>query len=151
MEQRSSRILACLFGNMYIKREVIEAIHTQATEEAPIESCGFLMGSHGRITRHYPMANAEGREDHFTFDPNEHITALKVAKEEGLEIIGIYHSHPATPARPSAEDIRLAHYPAIIYVITSLMDGVATTKGFYIRDGIAEEELLCIDENYGQQ
>jgi [CysO sulfur-carrier protein]-S-L-cysteine hydrolase len=133
--------------NMQIKREVIDAIHAQAVEKAPIEACGFLMGLQGRITRRYPMINAEAREDHFTFDPNEHITALKVAKEEGLDIIGMYHSHPATPARPSAEDIRLAHYPAIIYVITSLLDGAVTTKGFYIREGIVEEEPLLIEDS----
>ena len=104
------------------------------------------MGMQGRITRRYPMTNAEAREDHFSFEPNEHITALKTAREEGLDIIGMYHSHPTTPARPSAEDIRLAHYPAIIYVITSLLDGVATTKGFHIREGIVEEETLVIEE-----
>ena len=132
---------------MQIKRKVIDAIHAQAVEVAPIEACGFLVGLQGRIMRAHPMTNAEGREDHFSFDPKEHITALKETREEGLEIIGVYHSHPAAPARPSAEDIRLAYYPDVIYIIISLMDGVVTIKGFYIRDGIVEEEPLFIEES----
>jgi [CysO sulfur-carrier protein]-S-L-cysteine hydrolase len=131
---------------MYIKREIIDGIHAQAVQEAPIEACGFLMGVQGRITRPYPMTNAEAREDHFTFDPNEHITALEIARDESLEIIGIYHSHPATPARPSAEDIRLAHYPGIIHIIISLMDDMVTTKGFFIREGVVDEEPLFVEE-----
>ena len=126
---------------MIVLREVIEHILAQAEEKAPIEACGFLFGLQGRIIRDHPMTNADGREDHFSFDPNEHLAALRAASAEGLEIVGVYHSHPATPARPSAEDVRLAHYPHIIYVIISLKDGLKTVKGFYIRESELKKDL----------
>jgi [CysO sulfur-carrier protein]-S-L-cysteine hydrolase len=131
---------------MIIRQDVIEQIFVHAEAEAPIESCGYLMGADVHITRHYPMANAEGREDHYTFDPREQFEAFKFARREGLRIIGAYHSHPATPARPSAEDIRLAYDQAILYIIASLMDGKRAIKGFYIRDGKAEEEPLVVED-----
>jgi [CysO sulfur-carrier protein]-S-L-cysteine hydrolase len=131
-----------------VSRQVIEHILAQAEYEAPIEACGFLFGLQGRITRDHPMTNADAREDHFSFEAKEHLAALRAASAQGLEIVGVYHSHPATPARPSAEDIRLAHYPGVIYIIVSLMDGVATIKGFYIsREGVVNEEPLIIEES----
>jgi [CysO sulfur-carrier protein]-S-L-cysteine hydrolase len=132
---------------MKIMRDVIERIVAHAERDAPIEACGFLAGVEGRITRDYAMTNAERREDHFTFDPNEQLAAYQTIRLEGLEIVGVYHSHPITPAGPSAEDIRLARNPALIYIIVSLLDQVRTVKGFYIKEGTVEEEPLIIAED----
>ena len=131
---------------MIIPRDVIAQIFAQAEKEAPVEACGYLMGSPGRITLQYPMVNAEAREDHYSLDPKQQFEAFKYARQQGLTIIGAYHSHPATPARPSAEDIRLAYDHRILYVIASLMDGTRVIKGFYITDGKAEEEPLVVED-----
>ena len=148
----ASRCADCDQGSvserMKIVRNVIERIVAHAERDAPIEVCGFLVGEEGRITRDYPMANAEGREDHFTFDPNEQLAAYQAMGQEGIEIMGVYHSHPATPARPSVEDIRLARNPALIYIIVSLLDQIKTVKGFYIKAGTVEEEPLIIEEEH---
>ena len=132
---------------MIVERIVIDHILAQAEREAPIEACGFLFGMPGRITKDHQMTNADGREDHFSFDPNEHLAALKAASANGLDIVGIYHSHPATPARPSDEDIKLAHYPGIIYLIISLKEEQKSVRAFNIRDGQVAEESLIIEEN----
>jgi len=129
---------------MEIERDVVERVIAHAEREAPIEACGYLAGAGGQVTRHYPMTNMEGREDHFTFDPREQFAVHKTVRQEGLEIIGAYHSHPATPARPSVEDIRLACDPALIYVIISLMGGQRGVKAFRIREGKAEDEPLTV-------
>jgi proteasome lid subunit RPN8/RPN11 len=132
---------------MIIERNVADYIIAHAEQDAPIEACGYLLGMRDRITRCHPMTNAEGREDHFSFVPQEQFAAYKTARQEGLEIIGAYHSHPATPARPSAEDIRFLIDPKLIYIIVSLLDGKKIVKGFRIRDGKVEEEQLIIKEN----
>ena len=120
---------------------------THAEKDAPIEACGFLMGSGGSVTRSFPVTNADKREDHFTFDPEEQWAAYKLAEEEGLDIIGVYHSHPAHPARPSPEDLRLAYDPSLLCVIVSLMGGERTVRGFYIEEGKVREEPLIIERN----
>jgi proteasome lid subunit RPN8/RPN11 len=131
---------------MIIDRDVMKQIIAHAEKEAPIEACGYLAGVGGRVTWHYPMTNADGREDHYSFGPIEQFAAHKAVRREGLEIVGAYHSHPATPARPSAEDIRLAHDPTIIYVIISLLDGQRNVKAFRMKEGKAEEEILIVKE-----
>lgn len=127
----------------------MKRIMTHAEKDAPIEACGFLMGSGGSITRSLPVTNADKREDHFTFDPEEQMAAYKLAEKEGLDIIGVYHSHPAHPARPSPEDVRLAHDPSLLCVIVSLMEGERTVKGFYIEEGTIREEPLIIERKGG--
>lgn len=67
-------------------------------------------------------------------------------RQKGLVLLGNFHSHPATPARPSAEDIHLAFDPALSYVIVSLMDDAAPVlKSFLIRGEGAEEEPVRAD------
>jgi [CysO sulfur-carrier protein]-S-L-cysteine hydrolase len=123
----------------------MEHMCAHAEQDAPIEACGYLLGAQGRITRCHPMTNAEGREDHFAFDPQEQFAAYKFARGEGLDIIGAYHSHPVTPARPSAEDIKLLIDSSLLYVIVSLMGGTRTVKGFRLREGSVEEEPLIVE------
>jgi [CysO sulfur-carrier protein]-S-L-cysteine hydrolase len=134
---------------MIIPGDIMEHIMTQAEKDAPIEACGLLLGSSGSVSRCLPMTNADKKEDHFTFDPEEQWAAYKLAEKEGLEIVGVYHSHPAHPAQPSPEDIRLAYDPKLLYVIVSLMGGERTVGGFYIEEGKVREEPLIIvgDEN----
>lgn len=129
---------------MIIFKNIIEGIYAQVRLAAPIEACGYLAGSEGRITSYYPLTNIDNREDHFSFDPQEQFVAQKSARREGLKIIGVYHSHPVTPARPSTEDIALAYDPAALYVIVSLMDEKPVIKGFWIRQGMVREEELII-------
>ena len=130
---------------MKIRKDVIDDILAYAEKDAPIEACGYLMGSGDFIARTLAITNAEAREDHFTFDPKEQFEAYNTAKELGVEIIGAYHSHPATPAQPSAEDIRLAFDPALLYVIASLMGGERTVRAFRIREGTVAEEPLIVE------
>jgi len=62
-------------------------------------------------------------------------------------MLAIYHSHPQTPARPSAEDIRLALTPDVIYVIVSVQDAKRpNVKGFLIEDDMVTEVPVRILE-----
>jgi [CysO sulfur-carrier protein]-S-L-cysteine hydrolase len=132
---------------MIVPADIMEQMVAHAEKDAPIEACGLLFGADGRIVRRLQMTNADKKEDHFTFDPEEQWAAYKFAEKEGLDIIGVYHSHPAHPALPSPEDIRLAYDPNLLYVIVSLMEGKRTVRGFYIEDGKVREELLIIGKN----
>ncbi len=129
---------------MKIPESIVAAIYQQAIAEAPLEACGYLAGNDGVVTRCYPMANADQSETHFSFDPEEQFRVLKKARAKGLALIAVYHSHPATPARPSAEDIRLAYDPGLYYVIASLADGNKIIKSFKIIEGEVVSESLEI-------
>lgn len=75
-------------------------------------------------TENYPMTNTDHAEEHFSFDPREQFAALRHARAHGLQILANWHSHPASPSRPSQEDLRLANDPNIQYVIVSLHEGI---------------------------
>jgi proteasome lid subunit RPN8/RPN11 len=62
----------------------------------------------------------------------------------GLQLRAIYHSHPATAARPSEEDIRLAYDPGVSYVIVSLAEENPAVRSFRIRALQVEPEDIEI-------
>ena len=60
---------------------------------------------------------------------------MRYARQHGLRILANWHSHPASPSRPSQEDLRLANDPTIRYAILSLLDGKVNLNSFAIRGG----------------
>jgi proteasome lid subunit RPN8/RPN11 len=127
---------------MKIPRSIVAAISAQAEAAAPIEACGYLAGREGVVLKHYPMTNVDCSEQHFSFDPQEQFKVVRQVREQKMQMIGVYHSHPATPARPSAEDIRLAYDPEIIHVILSLAGQRNDLKAFRISaDRVSPETI----------
>ncbi len=118
-----------------IPRDIFERMLEQARAEAPIEACGILAGSDGRVEKLYTMRNADQSRYHCMMEPKEQFVVVKDIRAAGLKMLAVYHSHPETPARPSEEDIRLALTPDVVYVIVSLRNADApTVKGFVIND-----------------
>jgi proteasome lid subunit RPN8/RPN11 len=112
----------------------------QARRELPNEACGLLVGKENEALKQYPLTNVDHSPEHFSLDPKEQFAVLREARRQGWQVIASYHSHPASPARPSAEDIRLALDPNIIYIIVSLQEKEnPVVKAFSIREGAAEE------------
>ena len=113
---------------MRISQAVIDELITHARQDAPNETCGYLLGittDEGDIvTENYWMENIDHSSEHFAFAPKDQFAALRYARNKGLKILANWHSHPASPSRPSQEDLRLANDPTIRYAILSLHDGV---------------------------
>jgi len=116
-----------------INEDALSAIVAHARQEAPLEACGYLAEREGIVVRHYPLTNADSSEEHYSLKPEEQFAALRQMRAAGLKLRAVYHSHPASPARPSEEDIRLAFDPEISHVIVSLQGGEETVKSFRIR------------------
>ncbi|KNZ70602.1 Mov34/MPN/PAD-1 family protein [Thermincola ferriacetica] len=122
-----------------IPETLVEQMIRQANEELPNECCGILAGKAAEgiieIVEIYPMTNIDHSPEHFSLDPKEQLEVYKSVRERGLKVLGNYHSHPATPSRPSREDIRLAFDPAAVYMILSLMTNPPVLKAFHIENG----------------
>lgn len=101
---------------------IVDRIIRHGKEELPNEACGYLASHDGRIRKIYPLTNADHSPEHFSFDPEEQFATITRAREEGYELAAVYHSHPATPARMSAEDIRMANDPSLTYLIYSFQN-----------------------------
>ena len=131
---------------MKIKKSAHIDIIKHGQDEFPIECCGYILGKDGVIVENRRMYNVDQSDEHFTMDPKEQFEAMKEARDKGLEILGNYHSHPATPSRPSKEDIRLAHDSSVSYLIVSLSDTWPVLKSFHIENEEYQEEILEVIE-----
>ena len=120
----------------------------QARKHQPIEACGILGGRGDRVETFHPMTNTDNSADHFLMDPAEQFKVIKALRATGQRMLAVHHSHPASPARPSAEDIRLALTPDVLYTILSLQNAPSTVlKAFAVDvdDGLAKEHPLVIE------
>lgn len=127
---------------MKIRKELFDEIVSQARRELPDESCGYLLGHDDTAEVNYPMTNADHSPEHFSFLPQEQFAAVRYARQNGLKVIGNWHSHPSSPSRPSEEDIRLAYDPSILYFILSLAADTPVLNPFRIRNGQVEKLSL---------
>ena len=126
---------------MKIEQHVIDQLIAQAQREAPDESCGYLLGVGDVVTENYPMENIDHSPEHFSFAPRDQFAALRYAREHGLKILANWHSHPASPSRPSQEDLRLANDPTIRYAILSLHEGIHLNSFKILRGEIIDKEI----------
>ena len=140
---------------MKIPQNIIDELIDQAKKDAPNESCGYLLGlpssreeeqgvvaKESVVTENYWMENIDHSSEHFSFAPKDQFAALRYARSKGLKILANWHSHPASPSRPSQEDLRLANDPTIRYAILSLLDGEPKLNSFKILNGeVVDKEV----------
>src|SRR4026207_699998 len=125
---------------MKLAPEFADAIVKQALAEHPNEACGLLAGLNGEATRVFPMTNAERSPVIYRMEPAEQLRVFNEMDREGLDLVGIYHSHTRSPAYPSSTDVQLAYYPDAVYLIVSLRDREnPDLRGFRITEGKVEE------------
>lgn len=113
----------------------------------PEEACGLLVG-HARTAvteRFVPCRNAAESSKLYTVDPRDHLRADRSAEADGLEIIGVMHSHTHTEAYPSPTDVQQAPDPSWHYVIVSLRDTAPMLRSYEIRDGQIAEERVVVE------
>ena len=114
----------------------------------PEESCGLLAGpDDGTVQLVFPTTNVLHSSTNYTIDPKEHLSAIREADAAGMEVIGVFHSHPHTVGYPSVTDVSLAPDPTWLYVLVGMEDySSPTVRGFRIRDGEITEERLEFEE-----
>ncbi len=122
-----------------------EAIVAHARSVFPEECCGLVAApSGGGPVRVIPMENALHSPVRYEMNPKEQFQVQKDLRREGLEMWGIYHSHPATRPYPSETDVRLAFYPELYYLLTSLAEDPPPLKAYTIRNGVVCEIPLMV-------
>ena len=129
--------------SLTIARSVYAKMLAAAQTAAPLEACGLLAGQDDQVTQCYVLTNVDASAEHFSMKPEEQFAAIKQMRATGLRMLGIWHSHPASPARMSEEDLRLAYTPDAVYVILSLLDPTQPQiRAFVVPDNIAQEVPL---------
>lgn len=116
---------------MITTESVLENIRHHGADAYPEEGCGFLIGTvtdtgENRVvaTRRVPNRQTNGRTRRYQLTGDDYRAADETAREQGLDVVGTYHSHPDHPARPSATDLEEATFPGFTYVIVSVRDEI---------------------------
>jgi len=129
-----------------IREEALDIMVADAEGSFPDECCGFVMGSEEgndrNISRVLVVDNSkEGdRRRRFAIAPSDYILAERKAEEWGLQLLGIYHSHPNHPAIPSEHD-RIAAQPFFSYFILSVKEGeFEELRSWQLNDALQFEE-----------
>ncbi len=131
---------------MIIPQTIIDELISQARQDAPNETCGYLLGivsvAEGAVvTENNWMENIDHSPEHFSFAPKDQFAALRYARSKGLKILANWHSHPASPSRPSQEDLRLANDPTIRYAILSLHEGIHLNSFKILNGEVIDKEV----------
>lgn len=135
--------------NLTINTVVFDTMKVQAESAYPLECVGFLFGTENENDRHLmlarPVVNSmEGdQRRRFVIDPKDYLAAEKYSVANKIGLLGIYHSHPDHPARPSEHDLKQA-VPYFSYIILSIKEGeLADTTSWQLNDhGQFEEEHI---------
>jgi [CysO sulfur-carrier protein]-S-L-cysteine hydrolase len=117
----------------------------------PDEACGLVAGDPvtGTVTKAYLTTNVAASAKLYTVDPRQHLQADRDAEADGMEIIGVFHSHTHTEAFPSPTDVAQAPDPNWHYVIVSLRDTHPALRSYRIVDGVVTEESVVVDAEAG--
>ncbi|MBT3188629.1 MAG: M67 family metallopeptidase [Anaerolineae bacterium] len=135
-----------------ISARFLEEIYALGEKAYPEEGVGFLFGTDEGKAREikviHPVKNArekEARHNRYDVAPQDIIDADEKAEEMGLSIIGVFHSHPDHPDKPSEFDLKWAN-TYFSYIITSVQDGKALASRSWRlqedRSGFTEEEIV---------
>ena len=119
--------------------DVRDALIAHAEREAPNECCGLLIGQGNAVTAAHPARNTVASHTRFTINPADHFLAIRKARAAGQEVIGAYHSHPASAALPSASDLAEASEGSPVMLIVSLMPPAPLVRAFMLEPGGSKE------------
>lgn len=144
-----------------ISRDLLGQIHLHGEATYPEEGAGLLLGetngSLRRVLDLLPIANTRedgARHNRYLLSPRDMLEAEDQADRRGLEIVGVFHSHPDHPNLPSEFDREWA-MPWLSYLITSVMAGTAAASRSWRlseeRDRFDEEEILVTQQAENQR
>jgi len=134
-------------------REIHEQIKAHGAASYPFEGCGLLLGQAENgdniVTEIRPMENVWPQEEEkpirFRIDPQAWQQVEMEAMMNGLDVIGIFHSHPDDVPVASPRDLAWASWPGYSYLITQVLKGKPTfSRSWQLqedRSGFFEEEI----------
>lgn len=123
----------------------MQAIQGHAERDYPNECCGLMVGRRQQggwaveYVRPARNLNTERAADRYLLDNRDFLAIDREARERGLDIVGVYHSHPDHPAKASETD-RLNAWPAFAYLIVGVRQGRAEEWRVWEYDGEAFHE-----------
>jgi [CysO sulfur-carrier protein]-S-L-cysteine hydrolase len=120
-----------------------DQIIVHAREASPHECCGLIGGTNdGQAQSIYRTRNiAADPLVAYEAAPEDLFAAQRLMRQRGEELLAIYHSHPrSSDPQPSATDVRLAYYPAAVYLIVGFRNSEPCARAFRLIESEARWE-----------
>ena len=99
--------------------ELWHQLVAHARAALPHEAVGLLAGAKGRISAAIPLPNVAPR-GRFLADPHAQYLAERRIRRAGMEVLAIYHSHPAGGTSLSPLDVEFAKEHACLHIVIAL-------------------------------
>ena len=128
-----------------MKKEHWQDMLHHVDSHIPLEACGLLAGTNNQVEKMIKVRNQLQSPVRFVMDPYEQLKAFDWIEANRLELLGIFHSHPAGPETVSATDIVEAAYE-VVHIIWSRIEDRWQARGFWIEGGEVSEVSLRIIE-----
>lgn len=132
-----------------ITQNLLERIHRHGEEAYPDEGAGLLLGSLEAgvhvVSAILPLDNAResaARHNRYLLTPQDYLNGELEAEKRGLDVIGVFHSHPDHPNEPSEFDREWA-MPIFAYIITSVRSGQSAGSRSWV---LSENRAQFIEE-----
>jgi [CysO sulfur-carrier protein]-S-L-cysteine hydrolase len=123
-----------------VRRAVLENLLSEARSRPAEECCGLLAGRDGVISVVLPARNVLASPTAYEIAPAELFALFRRMRDEHLDHLGIYHSHPRSVNTPSPRDLELAFYPdAAYFILSPLPEAPRPVRAFQIADGRVRE------------
>ena len=107
----------------------------------PNEGCGLLLGNvDGTVVDVVASPNVADSAKVYEIDSRVLLRTYRRAEDEGLEVLGVYHSHTHSEAYPSSTDVAQAPDPSWHYVLVSFRGVPTVVRSFRIIEGEVSEE-----------
>ena len=136
---------------LVVPNHLIEQMNAHVEKAYPEEGAGFLLGTDGQVREILALSNSRedgARHNRFLFTAQDYLRAEERAERLGLDLIGVFHSHPDCPNLPSEYDREWAQ-PFFSYIITRVDNGKAVNsrswKLIEDRSRYEEEEIRIVD------
>ncbi len=118
---------------------VLQQVEACALARFPDEACGLLVGRRANdsvtVSRAHESRNiAADPRTAFEVDPGLRLRLQREVRDQGAEIVGIFHSHPSGDPRPSATDRAAIWEPDLLWLITAVEDGTVRESRIYAAD-----------------
>ena len=134
-----------------IPRAILEAMVAHAREDLPNEACGMVHAAGGAAVAVHRVKNDAASPYRYEMNPLQMMRLEGRRDRDGETLFAIYHSHVASPARPSPTDVRMAFFPPgeveqppmfpeTYYILVSLQHDEADVRAYHIRRGGVIEE-----------
>jgi proteasome lid subunit RPN8/RPN11 len=126
-----------------VRASLPDELLAEARRVPELECCGLLAGHDGVISVVLPARNLLATATAYEIEPAELFALFRRMRAEGLDHLGIYHSHPLGDNAPSPTDVERAFYPQVAYFILSpLANAARPVRAFRIVQGQVRELTL---------